>query len=224
MEDWWLVRDASGHCGWLLAHQLDIDVPDEVAIYSEGQRMIAAYPIAKVMDSGVEHRSGRKGEKAARGKKPVEDTPRDDSNAAAPNAPVPTEHTEYVTVLVAPRGGLPYDFDQVRLFTWSLNHHRYETAYRLHGIRGYLPLKITQDTSTGQSLPVFSFTIANSADANITVDPDTGVTRPAAPRTVSFRLEGNLVRRIGPDLAPIILTHEGDEPGNLKKSAKSHRR
>ena len=219
MEDWWLVRDASGHCGWLLARQLDIDVPDEVAIYSESQRMIAAYPIAKVMDSGVEHerKSARKGQKNETAKK------NEDAQADAAPAPAATEHTEYLTVLAPPRGGLPFDFDQVRLFTWSLNHHRYETAYRLHGIRGYLPVKISQDTQNGQAMPVFSFAIADSANANITVDPDTGVTRPSAPRTLTFRLEGNLVRRVGPDMAPIILTHEGDEPGK-PKSAKGKRR
>jgi SH3-like domain-containing protein len=219
MEDWWLVRDGSGHCGWLLARQLDIDVPDEVAIYSESQRMIAAYPIAKVMDSGVEHerKSARKGQKNETAKKD------EDAQADAASAPAATEHTEYLTVLAPPRGGLPFDFDQVRLFTWSLNHHRYETAYRLHGIRGYLPVKISQETQNGQTMPVFSFAIADSANANITVDPDTGVTRPSAPRTLTFRLEGNLVRRIGPDMAPIILTHEGDEPGKTKP-AKGKRR
>jgi hypothetical protein len=220
MEDWWLVRDAAGHCGWLLAHQIDIDVPDEVAIYSESQRMIAAYPIAKVMDSGVEHerKSARKGQKSETAKKDEE------SQADAVSTPAATEHTEYVTVLAPPRSGLPFDFDQVRLFTWSLNHHRYETAYRLHGIRGYLPMKISQDTQNGQTMPVFSFTIADSANANITVDPDTGVTRPTVPRTLSFRLEGNLVRRIGPDMAPIILTHEGEEPGKAKSPAKKGKR
>ena len=220
MEDWWLVRDAAGHCGWLLARQLDIDVPDEVAVYSESQRMIAAYTIAKVIDSGVEHerKSNRKGEKGQAARKTEEPAPDPTS------VPVATEHNEYVTVLAPPRSGLPFDFDQVRLFTWSLNHHRYETAYRLHGIRGYLPMKITQDIQNGQTMPVFSFTIADSANANITVDPDTGITRPTAPRTLTFRLEGNLVRRIGPDMAPIILTHEGEEPGKAKSPAKKGKR
>ena len=218
MEDWWLVRDAAGHCGWLLAGRLDVDVPDEVGGYAEGQRMVGSYPIAKVMDSGVEHirKAGKKGTG-----KPQESP--DESATAAD--PVSTEHTEYVTVLSPPHGGLPYDFDQLRVFTWSLNHHRYETGYRLHGIQGYLPVKLSQETVNGQTFPVFSFTIANGPD--VRVDPDTGVTRPASPRTVSFRLEGNLVRRTGADQGPIVLNHElGAEPGagKTKSAAKKKKR
>jgi hypothetical protein len=213
MEDWWLVRDAAGHSGWLLARQLDVDVPDEVGEYAEGQRMIGAYPIAKVMDSGVEHeRKGAKKAGVKAGKTAQE--PADDASAV----PVPVEHTEYVTVLSPPRGGLPYDFDQVRVFTWSLNHHRYETAYRLHGIWGYLPVRLSQETVNGQAMPVFSFAIADGPD--VKVDSETGVAQPATPRMLSFRLEGNLVRRTGADQGPIILTHDSEEPGKSKQPAK----
>ena len=220
MEDWWLVRDAAGHCGWLLSGRLDVDVPDEVGGYAEGQKMVGAYPIAKVMDSGVEHirKPGKKGA----GKPAVQEPPDESATAAAP---VSAEHTEYVTVLAPPHNGLPYDFDQLRVFTWSLNHHRYETGYRLHGIQGYLPVKLSQETVNGQTFPVFSFTIANGPD--VRVDPDTGVTRPASPRTVSFRLEGNLVRRTGADQGPIVLNHElGEQPGvgKAKLSAKKKKR
>jgi hypothetical protein len=216
MEDWWLVRDSAGHSGWLLARQLDVDVPDEVGEYAEGQRMVAAYPIAKVMDSGVEHphkADKNKAGKLGAGKKDAQEA---EGDAAA--TPVSSEHTEYVTVLSPPRGGLPYDFDQLRVFTWSLNHHRYETAYRLHGIHGYLPVKLGSETVNGQSFPTFSFAIASGPD--VTVDPATGMTRPVAPRTLAFRLEGNLIRRTGADQAPIVLSHDADEPGKAKAGAK----
>jgi hypothetical protein len=232
MEDWWLVRDSGGHTGWLLANRLDVDVPDEVGQYAEGQRMVAAYPIAKVTDDGSgrektgrESRRGEKsGKKAEAGK--TREIAKPDADVAAAgdpsSAPVSKEITEYVTVLAPPRGGLPYDFDQIRVFTWSLNHHRYETAYRLHGIQGYLPVKISQETVNGQVEPVFSFEIANGPD--VSVDPDSGVTRPASPRTLAFRLEGNLVKRTGADQAPIILTHDPEEAAKAKAAAKKKKR
>ena len=219
MEDWWLVRDSSGRCGWLLSRQIDVDVPDEVAVYAEGQRMVAAYQLARVMDSGVERKAGKKGEKSA---KAAATQAADEAASSA----APTEHVEYVTVLSPPRNGLPYDYDQIRVFTWSLNHHRYETAFRLRGVRGYLPVTIGQDSSmrdnNGQPMPTFTAEIAPGPGSNINVDPDTGVIRPSAPRKIVFRLEGNLIRRIGPDLAPIVADHEGDpdEPGKTKAAAK----
>jgi len=227
MEDWWLVRDSGGHTGWLLANRLDVDVPDEVGQYAEGQRMVAAYPIAKVTDDGTgrESKHGEKsGKKTITAKTRAAENPDAGADAAgdAASAPVSKEITEYVTVLSPPRGGLPYDFDQIRVFTWSLNHHRYETAYRLHGIQGYLPVKISQENVNGQNEPVFSFEIANGPD--VSVDPDTGATRPVAPRTLAFRLEGNIIKRTGADQAPIVLTHDPEEAAKAKAAAKKKKR
>ncbi|HEU4413827.1 MAG TPA: SH3 domain-containing protein [Candidatus Angelobacter sp.] len=49
-EDWWLVRDAQGRIGWVLGRALYLDVPEEIAQYSEGQRIVAGFPLDEVQD------------------------------------------------------------------------------------------------------------------------------------------------------------------------------
>jgi hypothetical protein len=37
------------------------------------------------------------------------------------------------------------DFEGIRIFTWNMKKHRYETAFRLKGLRGVYPLEVGQD-------------------------------------------------------------------------------
>jgi hypothetical protein len=137
-----------------------------------------------------------------------------DPEATTPNHEVP----EYVTVLAPPKSGLPFDFDQVRVFTWSLKRHRYETAFRLHPIQGFLPLNVTYQPVAGGSVPVFSFQIANGT--NLTTDSATGISRPASSRTIGYSLIDTQVKRTGPDMGPIPVTHSPDDKPKSPKDAK----
>jgi SH3-like domain-containing protein len=71
---------------------------------------------------------------------------------------------QYLCILTDPHDGLPFDFDQVRVFTWNTRKHRYETAYREHGLRGVLPVTVTQETFDKEgSLPVFILQVKDDA-------------------------------------------------------------
>ena len=63
---------------------------------------------------------------------------------------------QYLTVLTEPKDGLPFDFNQFRVFTWNVKRHRYETAYR-ERIEGMLPVKVSeQDFGKEGKLPTFT--------------------------------------------------------------------
>jgi len=46
------------------------------------------------------------------------------------------------------------DFDGIRVFTWNMKKHRYETAYRTKGLRGVYPLEIGQ-SATGPTFRIY---------------------------------------------------------------------
>jgi Bacterial SH3 domain/GW (Gly-Tryp) dipeptide domain len=63
---------------------------------------------------------------------------------------------QYLCVLTDPHDGLPFDYDQIRVFTWNVRKRRYETAYREHRLNGVLPVTITkEDFDKEGTLPVF---------------------------------------------------------------------
>jgi SH3-like domain-containing protein len=63
---------------------------------------------------------------------------------------------QYLVLLSEPKDGLPFDYNQVRVFTWNVKHHRYETAYREHNLNGVLPVTISQENFDKEGLlPVF---------------------------------------------------------------------
>jgi hypothetical protein len=203
MEDWWLVRDSHGHTGWLYSHMMDVDAPDTLTRYAEGQRIVGAYVLTHVNDpdSGM-----------------LKDGQPD------PDIPI------YVTVLSPYKAGLPYDFDQVRVFTWNVKKHRYETAMREKNVEGYLPVKIGESkdpyghaANSATPLPSFTYRVL-SADAPAPVpDPVTGLVKPGKLIEKTYRLEGNITRRIvAPGAAAQEEAHPAPEPD--KKDARKHKR
>jgi hypothetical protein len=204
MEDWWLVRDAKGQTGWIYSHMMDVDAPDTLTRYAEGQRIVGAYVFAHANDpeSGI-LRDGQ------------------------PDPDVPV----YVTVLSPYKAGLPYDFDQVRVFSWNVKKHRYETAFRQKNIAGYLPVKIGQSTdpyshapNSATPLPSFTYRVL-SADSPIPVpDPVTGFITPGKLISKTYRLEGNITRRIiQPGMPAPEEAHPVPEP-DKKDAKKKHKR
>ncbi len=71
---------------------------------------------------------------------------------------------QYLCALTEPHDGLPYDYDQVRVFTWNVKKHRYETAYREHGLSGVLPVTVSSENFDKEgTLPVFTLRVKDDA-------------------------------------------------------------
>lgn len=173
MEDWWLVRLDDGRTGWILSRMMDVDAPDSLTRYAEGQRFVGAYVLRRVNDP---------------------EAPMENKNVA-----------EWLTVLSPYKSGLPYDFDQVRVFIWNSRKHRYETGFRQKNIAGFLPvgLRMAGDPngktpSMTEPAPTFTYHVL-PADAP-TVVPNKVTGAVVAPRTIAktYRLEGNICRRLLP--------------------------
>ncbi len=66
---------------------------------------------------------------------------------------------QYLTVLTEPKDGLPFDFNQIRVFTWNVKRHRYETAYR-ERTQGMLPVTVSQESFDKEGvLPTFTIRV-----------------------------------------------------------------
>jgi SH3-like domain-containing protein len=154
MEDWWLVRDQQKRVGWLLGRMLDVDIPLEIAQYAEGQRIVASFVVSEV-------------------------TVPDETNPEATKK-VP----QFAVLLSEPRDGMPFDFNQLRVFTWNTKRSRYETAYR-ERFNGELPFLIGNEQFGKEgTLPVFTARVRD-ADGKL-------VER-------KYKMNGVMVRRV---LAP----------------------
>ena len=85
----------------------------------------------------------------------VQDSGKDGSGKSVP---------QYLCAITEPHDGAPYDYDQVRVFTWNTRKHRYETAYREHGLNGVLPVTVTTENFDKEgTLPVFILRVKDAA-------------------------------------------------------------
>jgi SH3-like domain-containing protein len=171
MEDWWLVRDSKGDTGWLYSRMMDVDAPDAITRYAEGQRIVGAYILTTVNDPEAEQTDK--------------------------NIPI------YVTVMSPYKAGLTYDFDQVRVFTWNVKKHRYETGFRDKNIEGYLPITIKmapdpygKSATATTPAPTFNYKVLADDSGPVIPDPVTGAIVPGKTILKTYRLESNYVRRV----------------------------
>ncbi len=134
----------------------------------------------------------------------------------------------YLTVLAPYKAGLPYDFDQVRVFTWSVKMHRYETGFREKNIEGYLPVTITKmkdpsgkSAAAQQELPAFTYKVLAADAGPVTPDPATGEITPGRLIAKTYRLEGNTLRRIGAGPGALGADVEAHPAAEEKKDKKA---
>ena len=83
--------------------------------------------------------------------------------------------------------------------------HRYETAFRDKNIEGYLPVTIRTATDPyGKSAmaqvpePTFTYKVLAADAGPVVPNPVTGMVTPGRTLERTYRLEGNLVRRVAP--------------------------
>ncbi len=100
----------------------------------------------------------------------------------------------YLTLLAPYKDGLPYDYSQVRVFGWSAKRHRYETSYREHDLWGYLPAVIGKQNFPEGTEPTFTLRVSPTQD--VTIDPATGLAHPAQTVERTYRLDGEVVKKV----------------------------
>jgi hypothetical protein len=171
-DDWWLVRNAQGRVGWVLARMIDLDIPLEIAQYAEGARIHGAYVINTIQDGDKQ---------------------------------VP----QYLVLFSENRDGLPFDYNQARVFTWNPKKTRYETAYRERGLTGFLPVTIGRENFDREGvLPTFTLRV-QLQDGSI------------AER--KYKLNQPIVRRVlAPGEQPQKMAVQPKEEKASKKGKKRH--
>jgi hypothetical protein len=96
---------------------------------------------------------------------------------------------------------MPFDYNQIRVFTWNVRRHRYETAYRERNLDAVLPVTVSQETFEKEGLlPVFVLRVKD--ESRNTLDR-------------KYKLDTPLIKRV---YAP------GEEPAAPRRQVSRRRR
>jgi Bacterial SH3 domain len=118
---------------------------------------------------------------------------------------------QYLVLLNEPKDGLPWDYNQIRVFTWGRGHHHYETAYRERNLEGFLPVKTGHEVF-GKEGDLPTFTIRKETDDGQVLD-------------VTYKLNGPIVRRVltPQEEAAEKAKHQAAQPAHhAQKQAPAH--
>jgi SH3-like domain-containing protein len=70
---------------------------------------------------------------------------------------------QYLMLITEPKDGLPFDYNQARVFTWNVRRHRYETAYRERNLNGVLPASVSHEEFGKEGdLPTFTLHVKDA--------------------------------------------------------------
>jgi uncharacterized protein YgiM (DUF1202 family) len=71
---------------------------------------------------------------------------------------------QYLVLMTEPKDGLPFDYNQARVFTWNVRRHRYETAYRERKLNGVLPVTVGHENFGREGeLPTFTLRVRDDS-------------------------------------------------------------
>ncbi len=113
---------------------------------------------------------------------------------------------QYLVLFTENKDGMPFDYNQIRVFTWNVRKHRYETAYREHNLNGVLPLTVSHESFDKEGdLPVFTVRVKDDA-GNVTER--------------KYKLNTPIVRRVlAPGEQPAVTSHR---PSATPRKKRKH--
>ncbi len=92
----------------------------------------------------------------------------------------------YLWATIRRLAGLPYDFDEIRVFVWNPNRDRYETPYRERNLIGFYPIQVgSRQTPRGPS-PTFTLHVEDETGKRLEKHyvMEARVVRPVSPASL----------------------------------------